>query len=95
MKLVPVGDKVVVEPVDPEEATAGGIVLPDGAREASCEGRVLSVCDGRRARSGRCVEPQVREGDRVLFVRHAGVAFSLDGRDSLVMAETDILARIG
>jgi len=92
MKVVPVGDKVVVQRIEPEERTAGGIVLPDTAREKPLEGRVLSVGDGVTLPDGRRVGLQVREGDRVLFSRYAGTEFEIDGQELLVMSESDILA---
>ena len=92
MKLVPLGDKVVVQRVDAEEATSGGIVLPDSAREKPAEGRILSVGDGTVSSSGERVPLQVGEGDRVLFSRWAGSEVQIDGSEILVMKESDILA---
>ena len=92
MRLVPLGDKVVVQRVEAEETTAGGIVLPDAAREKPAEGRILSVGDGAIASDGRRVPLQVGEGDRVLFSRWAGTEVAVDGREVLVMKESDILA---
>jgi chaperonin GroES len=92
MKIIPVGDKVVLERVDAREQTAGGIVLPDAARDRPAEGRVLSVGDGRALRDGGHAEFQVHEGDRVLFASYAGTEVQIDGQELLVLSEADILA---
>ncbi len=92
MKLVPLGEKVVVKRVEAEETTAGGIVLPDAAREKPRQGRVLSVGDGRLLADGSRAEHQVSEGDRVLFNDYAGTEVVVDGEELLIMDEGDILA---
>jgi chaperonin GroES len=92
MKVTPVGDKVVVQRIEPDETTAGGIVLPASARENTQQGRILSVGDGRVLKDGRHTNFQVSEGDRVLFSRYAGTHFEVDGQDLLIMSESDILA---
>lgn len=95
MKVIPIGDKVVVQPVEAEERTAGGIYLPDSSRERPAEGRVLSVGDGRPLQDGTRSPSQVNEGDRVLFSKYAGTEFQIDGQELLIMSESDILAVIG
>ena len=92
MRLVPLGDKVVVKPLEEEEQTEGGIVLPDTVRERPQEGRVLSVGDGCLLPDGRRQELSVREGDRVLFRKYAGHEIDVDGDKLLVMSQDDILA---
>ena len=92
MGLVPLGDKVIVQRVEAEERTAGGIFLPDAAREAPAEGRVLSVGDGYRLRSGKLVPLQVNEGDRVLFSKWGGTEVTIEGNELLILSESDILA---
>lgn len=92
MKVVPLGDKVVVKRLEAEQQTAGGIVLPDSAREKPQQGRVLSVGDGRQLVDGRRAEPQVSEGDRVLFSAYAGTEVVVDEEELLIMGEEDILA---
>jgi len=94
MKVVPVGDKVVIKRLEAEERTAGGIVLPDSAQEKPLQGRVLSVGDGKRLPDGNRVEVQVCEGDRVLFRNYAGTDIDVDGEQLLIMGEGDILAVI-
>jgi len=92
MRLVPLGEKVVVKRLEAEEKSAGGIVLPDSAREKPLQGRVLSVGDGRLLPDGTRVRHQVSEGDRVLFNRYAGTEVVVDNDELLIMDEADILA---
>lgn len=92
MKVVPLGDNVVVKRVEAKETTAGGIVLPDSAREVPQQGRVLSVGDGQLLADGGRADPQVSEGDRVLFSSYAGTEVAVDDDDLLIMGEADILA---
>lgn len=92
MKVVPLGDNVVVKRVEAEETTAGGIVLPDSARETPQQGRVLSVGDGQLLADGGRATPQVSEGDRVLFTSYAGNQVTVDDDELLIMSESDILA---
>lgn len=92
MRVVPIGDKIVVKRLDASEKTAGGIVLPDSARERPKQGRVLSVGDGKLLKDGRRVAPQVGEGDRILFSNWAGSEVVVDGDELLIMNEEDVLA---
>lgn len=92
MRIVPLGDKVVIKRLDAEEVTAGGIVLPDTARDKPQEGRVLSVGDGRLLPDGSRAQHQVSEGDRVLLSSYAGTEVVVDDQELLIMGETDILA---
>ena len=92
MKVVPVGENVMVKRLDSESVTAGGIVLPDSAKERPQQGRVLSVGDGRLLRDGTRVHHQVREGDRVLFGRYTGTEVKINGEELLIMSESEILA---
>lgn len=92
MRVIPLGDKVVVKRLEAEERTAGGIVLPDAAREQPRQGRVLSVGDGRLQKDGTRVACQVHEGDRVIFSSWAGTEIKVANEDVLIMREEDILA---
>lgn len=92
MRVEPIGDKVVVKRLDAEVTTAGGIVLPDSAREKPTEGRVLSIGDGRLLKDGTRAEHQVREGDRIVFSSYAGTAITVDEEELLIMSEDEILA---
>jgi chaperonin GroES len=94
MKVIPLGDKVVIRRADPDEVTAGGIILPDSAQERPRQGRVLSVGDGRLLADGSRAEPSVNEGDRVLFRAYGGSELTVDGEELLILGEDEILARI-
>jgi chaperonin GroES len=92
MRVVPIGDRVVIKRLAAEEATAGGIFLPDMSREKPRQGRVLSVGDGRLLSDGTRATHQVQEGDRVLFSSYAGTEVEINGEELLLMSEEDILA---
>jgi len=92
MKIVPLGDKIVVKREEAEETTAGGIVLPDVAQEQPRQGRVLSVGDGKLLPDGSRAAHVVTEGDKVLFGRYSGTEVNVDERSLLIMAEDEVLA---
>ncbi|UUO06703.1 MULTISPECIES: co-chaperone GroES [Blastopirellula] len=92
MKIVPLGDNLVVKRLDAEETTAGGIVLPTAAQEKPKQGRVLSVGDGRLLVDGKRAPHDVKEGDRVLFSSWAGTEIKVGDQELLIMSEAEILA---
>jgi chaperonin GroES len=92
MNIVPLNEKIVVKRLEAEEKTAGGIVLPDTAKEKPKQGKVLSLGEGKLLDSGKRAPFQVREGDRVLFTSYAGNEVTIDGDEYLIMTEDDILA---
>jgi chaperonin GroES len=92
MTVIPLNDKILVERVEAEEKTAGGIVLPDTAREKPKQGKVLSTGEGKVLESGKRQPFQVKTGDTVLFTSYAGSEIKVDGKEYLVMSEEDILA---
>jgi chaperonin GroES len=92
MKIVPLGDHIVVKRIEAEGVTGGGIVLPDNVREKPQQGRVLSVGEGRQLEDGSHAHPQVSEGDRVVFSSYAGTEIDVDGIELLILREDDILA---
>ena len=94
IKIQPLGDRVVVEREESETVTAGGIVLPDTAKDKPTRGKVISVGDGRLLDNGTRSPLQVKVGDRVLFTSYAGEQFKLGDRELLLMREEDILAVI-
>ena len=94
IKLQPLGDRVVVERDESEEVTAGGIVLPDTAKDKPARGKIVSVGDGKLLDDGTRSELQVKVGDRVLFSSYAGETFKVDDDELLLMREDDILAVI-
>ena len=94
MSFRPLHDRVVVRRVDSEEKTAGGIIIPDTAKEKPSEGVVVSVGPGARDESGKIVALDVKEGDRVLFGKWSGTEVKLNGQDLLIMKESDIMGVI-
>ena len=94
-KLKPLGDRLVVEPIEQEETTAGGILLPETAKEKPQEGRVIAAGPGRVDDSGNRVKMEVKEGDRVLYAKYAGTEVKLeDDKKVLILKESDILALV-
>jgi chaperonin GroES len=94
VKLQPLGDRVLVEREEAEKRTAGGIVLPDKARDKSKRGKVLSVGNGKLNKDGKRFPLTVKPGDRVLFSGYSGEEIKTDGREVLLIREDDILAVI-
>jgi chaperonin GroES len=92
LNLRPLGDRVVVKPLDREEVTKSGIVLPDTAKEKPQQGEVLAVGPGRILDSGERVTPDVKTGERVLFAKYSGTEFKLEQDELLILRESDILA---
>jgi chaperonin GroES len=90
--LKPLGDRVVIEPLEQEEVTAGGIVLPETAKEKPQKGKILSVGPGARNEKGERQPLDVQEGDTVLFAKYAGTEIKLDGKKLLILRESDLLA---
>jgi chaperonin GroES len=95
MTVIPLNDKILVERVEAEEKTAGGIVLPDTAREKPKQGKVLSTGEGKVLDTGKRQAFQVKKGDKVLFTSYAGSEVKVDGKEYLIMSEEDILAIVG
>jgi chaperonin GroES len=94
MKFRPLQDRVVVRRVDQEEKTAGGIIIPDTAKEKPMEGEVLAVGPGARSEDGKIHPLDVKPGDRILFGKWSGTEIKLDGEDLLIMKESDIMGVI-
>lgn len=94
LKLRPLGDRVWVEPIEQEEMTASGIILPETAKEKPQEGKVLAVGPGVRNDKGERQPLDVKAGDRVLFAKYAGTEIKHDGTKYLIMRESDILAKV-
>ncbi len=94
MAIRPLDDRVVVEPLEAEEKTQGGIVLPDSAKEKPTKGKVISVGEGKLLDSGKRSELLVKKGDEVLYGKYAGTEITVDGKDYLILKENDILAKI-
>lgn len=93
--LRPLEDRLVVKPYEPEEKSAGGIFLPDTAKEKPTRGEVIAVGPGKMLKGGKRAEMSVKKGDRVLFSRYSGTDVKLDGVEYKIITESDILAVIG
>jgi chaperonin GroES len=95
MKIQPLNDKIVVERLEADEKTAGGIIIPETAKEKPKQGKILSLGEGKLLDNGSRGKFQVKVGDRVLFTSYAGSEVNVGGKDYLVMTEDDILAVVG
>ena len=92
MALKPLNDKIVVKRLEADDKTAGGILLPDSAKEKPKQGKVLSLGEGKVLENGKRASFQVKEGDKVLFSSYAGSEIQIDGQEYLIMTEDDVLA---
>ena len=92
LNLKPLGDRVVVEPIEREERTESGLYIPETAKEKPQQGKVLSVGQGRRDDDGKRIPMDVNEGQTILFAKYAGTEIKDNGRKLLILKETDILA---
>lgn len=92
MKIRPLGDKVIVQRLEAQAMTAGGIVLPDSAKEKPQRGKIVSVGDGKQLDDGSRAAMSVKKGQEVLFTSYAGTEVKVDGKEYLIMDESDIMA---
>lgn len=92
LKLRPLNDRVIVEPVEREETFAGGLVLPETAKEKPQQGTILAVGPGPRDEDGEYIQMDVKEGDTIIFAKYAGTEIKIDGKKMLILKESDILA---
>ena len=95
MAFRPLHDRVLVRRIEAEEKTAGGIIIPDSAKEKPSEGEIVSVGEGARDEAGNRIALDVKSGDRVLFGKWSGTEVKVGGEDLLIMKESDILCVIG
>ena len=92
LNLKPLGDRVVVEPLEKEERTASGIILPETAKEKPQEGEILAAGPGRRDEDGKLITMDVKKGDIILFAKYAGTEVKIEDKKLLILKESDILA---
>jgi len=92
-KLQPLGDRLVVRPIEREEVTKGGIFLPDTAKEKPQEGEVLAVGPGRLSEDGKRIAMDVKVGDIVIYARYGGTEYKVDDKEIIILREVDILAK--
>jgi len=94
MNLKPLADRLVVEPIEQEDVTAGGIILPETAKEKPQQGKVIAAGPGRTDDKGKRVDMEVKLGDKVLYAKYSGTEIKLEGKKVLILRESDILAVI-
>ncbi len=94
MNLRPLEDHIVIKPLEAEDKTSGGIILPDTAKEKSTKGEVMAVGKGKILPNGKRVEPQVKAGDRVIYGKYSGTEVKIDGTEYKIVTENEILAVI-
>ena len=92
LKLKPLGGRVIVEPIEQEEMTAGGIILPETAKEKPQEGKILASGPGERDEAGNRIAMEVKVGDKVLYAKYSGTEVKVEGKKLLILRESDILA---
>jgi chaperonin GroES len=92
LKLKPLGGRVIVEPIEQEDMTAGGIILPETAKEKPQEGKILAAGPGDRDEDGERIPMEVQVGDKVLYAKYSGTEVKMDGKKLLILRESDILA---
>ena len=95
VKLQPLADRLVVKPVEREEVTKGGIVLPDTVKEKPQEGKVMAVGPGRLSEDGKRIAMEVKVGDIVIYAKYGGVEYKIDDKEVIILRESDILAKKG
>lgn len=94
MKIRPLADKIIVRRLEAESVTAGGIVLPESAKEKPQRGKIVSVGEGRMLKDGSRSKPQVKKGDEIIFTSYAGTEVKIEGKEYTIMDESDIMAII-
>ena len=93
-ELIPLGDRLVVEPIEQEDTTSGGILLPETAKEKPQKGTVIAVGPGKLDDSGKRVQMEVEEGDRVLYAKYSGTEIKVEENKVLILRESDVLALV-
>ena len=92
MNVKPLADRIILLPLEAEQKTAGGIIIPDAAKEKPQKGEIVAVGPGKIADSGQKIEMSLKNGDKVLYGKYSGTEVSIDGKDYLIMKESDVLA---
>jgi chaperonin GroES len=92
MNIKPLADRVVIEPIEQDEVTAGGIILPETAKEKPQQGKIVAAGPGRTDEKGKRVDMEVKVGDKVLYAKYSGTEIKQDGKKLLILRESDILA---
>ena len=92
MDLKPLEDRIIIKPLDAEEKTSGGIIIPDNAKEKPQKGEVVAVGPGKYSDSGNRIDMTLKKGDTVLYGKYSGTEVKIEGEDHLIMRESDVLA---
>ncbi len=92
MKIKPLGDRILVKPAPAEDKTKGGIILPDTAKEKPVVGEVVAIGPGRKSDDGKLLTPEVKVGDKILYGKYSGTETTIDGKEYLIMRESDVFA---
>jgi chaperonin GroES len=92
LKIKPLGDRIVVKPMEAEEKTKGGIILPDTVKEKPVEGTIVAAGPGRKSDDGKIVEMEVKVGEKILYGKYSGTEVTIEGEEYLIMRESDIFA---
>ena len=95
MAFRPLHDRVLIEPVDSDDKSAGGIIIPDTAQEKPSQGKVVAVGPGARDAAGALIKPELKKGDLVLYGKWSGTEVKVDGKDMLIVKESDVLGVLG
>jgi chaperonin GroES len=94
MNVKPLSDRVIIRPLEAEQKTAGGIIIPDNAKEKPQKGEIVAVGAGKVADNGQKIEMVLKAGDKVLYGKYSGTEVTIDGKDLLIMRESDVLAKL-
>jgi chaperonin GroES len=94
MNVKPLADRVIVKPLEAEQKTAGGIIIPDNAKEKPQKGEIVAVGNGKIADNGEKVAMELKKGDKILYGKYSGTEVSIEGQEYLIMRESDVLAVI-
>lgn len=95
MKFQPLYDRIAIQPIEQEDKTAGGIIIPDAAKEKPLQGKVIAVGKGSKDKDGNFIPLEVKVGDKVLYGKWGGTEVKVDGQEFIIMKETDIMGIIG
>lgn len=94
MNVKPLSDRIIIRPLEAEQKTAGGIIIPDNAKEKPQKGEVVAVGAGKVADNGQKIEMTLKAGDKVLYGKYSGTEVTIDGKELLIMRESDVLAKL-
>ena len=92
MNVKPLSDRILIKPLEAEQKTAGGIIIPDNAKEKPQKGEVIAVGPGKIADSGQKINMELKKGDKILYGKYSGTEVTVDGQELLIMRESDVLA---